>query len=248
MPTNEELYRMATGYITAALWSDAMPLCTCGSNPEMEHDGDCRAGESGGLDHLDVRAEDYFFVVNLCREFATAAGADLDTFANLRELHGYDRWECVGHDLRLTSAGHGTGFWDRDPDVDSLPCPSERSNERILEFYGARNRLNALAATSPFHRDGGGDVWQATPETCEFDPWPLDADAAPGDRWTCPSLTSAQRQAFIETGVVPFVEDTLEVGDAGFDAAFREYLATTPDHGYTVDPATGLPVNLEKKS
>jgi hypothetical protein len=167
------------------------------------------------LEHLDVRAEDYFFVLHLCREFATAAGADLDTFAalrELRELHGHDRWECVGHDLRLTSAGHGTGFWDRDPGVDSLPYPSERSNERIIEFYAARNRLNALARARPFHRDGGGDVWQATPTTCEFDPWPLTADAAPGDRWECPSLTSAQRQAFIETGVVPFAEDTLEVG------------------------------------
>lgn len=215
MPTNEELYRMATGYVTAALWADAMPQCTCGAHDSVEecdHKWPCKAEESGGLDHLDVHAEDYFFVLHVCRAFATAAGADLDTFAALRELHGHDRWECVGHDLRLTSGGHGTGFWDRDPDVDSLPYPSERSNERIVEFYGARNRLHALARTRPFDTSGGGDVFQDSPDTCTFDPWPLDADAAPGDRWECPALTSAQRQAFIETGVVPFVEDTLEVG------------------------------------
>ncbi len=220
--TTENLDDMTDGYITAALWADCMPLCTCGyleertggtvgREPMEDHAHECPANESGGLEHLSVSAEDWLYVRHLVAAFVAAAGEDLETFAALRSCDPSEGsvWSYIGHDLRLTSGGHGMGFWDRDPDVDKR----ERANAADLARYGAaRHRLTALAGTRPFDRTGGGDVWQTDDEHAAFDTLPLDADPAPGDRWVCPLLTSAQRQCWIETGRVPAVEDTYSVG------------------------------------
>jgi hypothetical protein len=208
MKTN--LDDMTHGYITAALWADCQPLCTCGGDvaERMGHDSDCPAEESGGLESLQVDAESWAYVRALVAAFAEAAGDDLEAFAELRELHGFDRWQCVGHDLRLTSCGHGTGFWDREP---TLPAVWSHGARRTA-FYAARDRLSALASDDRrFSRIGGGDCWQTSEDMATLDPLAFHADPAPGERWQCPALTSAQRQAWIESGIVPDVADTFPV-------------------------------------
>lgn len=203
----EDLHDMARGYITAALWTDAMPLCTCGAHDSVDqrdHDtSTCKAEESGGLEHLEVRAEDYVYVRELCERFARAAGAALVVYSDLRAFAPEEGsvWSYIGHDLRLTSAGHGTGFWDRDPE------PTNMREGDDVRFATARAELSELARQSPFHREGGGDVWQATEGVCHFDHWSLELNHAPGDRWEPPTLTSAQRQAWIEEGIVPTLEE-----------------------------------------
>lgn len=215
MIDSNALDEMAAGYVTAALWADAMPLCTCGGDvaERMGHDTDCPAEESGGLQDLTVTAEAWDYVRHLVEAFAREADGHLVVFANLREFDPSEGtvWNYIGHDLRLTSGGHGTGFWDRDPNLDNVG-DGEQGNRDLIRFYEARNTLNALAQASPFHRDGGGDVFQISDTTVDFDFWPLDPNAKPGDRWEGAPLTSAQRQAWIESGVVPRAEDTFPVG------------------------------------
>lgn len=206
MLTTDHLHRMTAGYITAALWADCMPLCDCGELDHGHlyarddvHSDDCASKESGGLEFLTVHAEDYAYCFALCSAFAKAAGRDLETFAKLRSCPDGDRWGCVGHDLRLTSGGHGTGFWDRE------------SKRPFFGWEVLRNRLSQLAGSRPFGRSGGGDVWQDSESTATFDHYPLDQNAAPGDRWESPSLTSAQRQAWIEEGRVPTLAEMAEI-------------------------------------
>lgn len=229
---------MTDGYIDAALWADCMPrnLCdVCGEEVTEEspaglmvhvgdhaNDADADAAahghaaacadyrdESGGLRDLRVDAETWSYVRALVGTFAEQAGDDLRVFvayagdADDPSVEG--RSSLAGHCLRLNSGGHGVGFWDREPAY-SYPDP------RLDEFLHARAVLSDLASRRPFDRTGGGDVWQADGERAEFDTWSLDADAAPGARWECPALTSAQRQAWIDTGRVPAVEDTFPVG------------------------------------
>lgn len=172
MATPDDIAAMARGYITAALWADCMPL-----------EGD----ESGGLEGLQVRPIDREYVEALCAAFALAAGDVLDTFAALRVLHGFDRWECVGHDLRLTSGGHGTGFWDRE----SIIAPAGD----VAAFELARDRLTDLAGSRPFSRDGGGDCYQVDDSTAHLDHWPLDPCAPPGERWEPFASSNAEQGA-----------------------------------------------------
>lgn len=204
----DDLESIADGYVTAALLADCMPmhLPAC---PAADGSGACdceSAQELGGLERLEPTAESRAYVVALVAAFAEAAGDDLVTFADLRERTGLDRWASVGHDLRLSSGGHGAGFWDRRTH-DGVTSP-----DLVDAFEAARDRLQALAYDDRrFTRIGGGDVWQLDDDTAEFDPLPFHAGAAPGDRWECPPLTSAQRQAWIETGRVPDVADTYGV-------------------------------------
>lgn len=201
---DEHLHDMTRGYITAALWSDAERLCGCAPKTDV---CDCEARkESGGLEGLEVRAEDYLYIRDLCERFAKDAGGDLDTFAELRSFDPSEGsvWSYIGHDLRLTSAGHGTGFWDREPAGEAATLRNA--------FFGARTRLSELASTKPYDRTSGGDVWQEDEHTCHFEWCSLEWDGAPGERWEPPSLTSAQRQCWIETGEVPDVNDTHPIG------------------------------------
>lgn len=210
---SEALHDMARGYITAALWADAERLCDCGA---LDHDHldarddihseGCAHEEHGGLEGLEVRAEDYVFVRELCRRFVDAAGDDLVTFANLRSFDAAEGsvWSHIGRDLRLTSCRHGTGFWDRESSRHAGP-ESDSGYDDV--FDAARNALTVLAQSRPFGLAEHYGVWQATEDTCHFDWFPLEPDAAPGDRWEPPTLTSAQRQCWIEEGIVPTPEE-----------------------------------------
>lgn len=95
---------MVDGYITAALWADLMP--------------DGEDGELGCTDpseYVDmVDPESRSAVVAYVASFAVANRDDLSTLAEMNAARG--EWtdaELAGHDLYLTGAGHGCGFWDR---------------------------------------------------------------------------------------------------------------------------------------
>lgn len=118
---------LARHYIIAALWAD----CVEGTNPRATK-------------QAIVRAE------KLAWEFLEAIGsAALELAKRAHEGRGYgahpdcgtDRpWlAALGHDLWLTSQGHGTGFWDRDElfgkHRDHLTAVAERFAGIYPEFY-----------------------------------------------------------------------------------------------------------------
>lgn len=98
MATIEQLQVMARHFIIAALWAE----CPEGTNPRATKQASAQA-------------------LTICTQFAESAGSLLDDAANRPGYgshpdcgtlhHGY---AAAGHDLWLTSQGHGVGFWDRD--------------------------------------------------------------------------------------------------------------------------------------
>lgn len=224
MITAQQVDEMTRGYITAALWADCVPLrCEhcggAGADPDAETSVLCPVcegadpEESGNLGHLKVDAKSLRYVWALCRYFADLHEADLTTFASLRRIVASEGtvWDHIGHDLRLTSGHHGTGFWDRDPDVDS----GSPSDTEILAFYAARAALTAASELAPFDRIGGGDCFQTDEDTASFD---FSADAALlrframangyPDPETGEAFSSAQRQHWVETGEIVETADT----------------------------------------
>jgi len=67
---------------------------------------------------------------NICLNFYDDNEQDCLLFVDQYQSN-YDLWECLGHDLWLTSAGHGVGFWDRDLDElgDRLTVACEKSQK-----------------------------------------------------------------------------------------------------------------------
>lgn len=105
MATIEQLQVMARHFIIAALWAE----CPEGTSP--------RATKQAQRDALTI-----------CTRFAESADTLLDDAAN-RPGYGshpdcgtlHPGYAAAGHDLWLTSQGHGVGFWDRDElDADDL--------------------------------------------------------------------------------------------------------------------------------
>ncbi len=105
MPTTEELQVMANHFIVAALWAE----CPEGTNPRATKQAHAQA-------------------LAICTSFAESAGALLIDAAN-RPGYGshtdcgnrHSGYAAAGHDLWLTSQGHGVGFWDRtELDADDL--------------------------------------------------------------------------------------------------------------------------------
>lgn len=175
MTYDSDIQQMADGYIEAALWADCEHMCTCETGDLSEaqylHADDCEyRNESGGLQGLDVSDQVRAYIEALCAKFVDLAGADLIVFAELRAFEPIDGtiWEHIGHDLRLTSGGHGTGFWDR---VIEVTNAVEGDQER---FEQAREALTALAHTKPFDRSGGGDCFQVDDSTARFEHYPID--------------------------------------------------------------------------
>lgn len=113
---------IVTGFITAALWAtdddDGEPL-------------------ERNYDRGDIAPEAMKKIKAYCAKFYKARRSDL---LDYREMREYDPsqgsvYEYAGHDLFLSSAGHGTGFWDRGLGAlgDRLHEAAEKLGE--LNFY-----------------------------------------------------------------------------------------------------------------
>lgn len=96
---SEIITKIVEGYITACLWSsvdqddEGLEIFYDEFEPSSQLKGEAR---------------------HLCGLFYDANESDCNLFAEQYTPSGeYDIWECLGHDLWLTSAGHGVGFWDR---------------------------------------------------------------------------------------------------------------------------------------
>lgn len=153
---------MVAGYIETALWADCIPDVDDYGKPL-----DGVSWDHGGMTHLAVPPDDRLYIQKLCALFASQAGDALTTFARMRRFDPNDGtvWHHIGHDLRLTSGGHGTGFWDRET-RDGIPWDD-------ASFFDARSQLSDLATSAPFDRTGGGDCWQVDEDTARFDHWTL---------------------------------------------------------------------------
>ena len=98
MASAEQLAVMADHFIIAAIWADAQE----GTHPRATKKARAAA-------------------LRICTRFAELAGELLDE-ATQREWYGshhdcgtnHPAFAAAGHDLYLTSQGHGVGFWDRD--------------------------------------------------------------------------------------------------------------------------------------
>lgn len=138
-----DIAEVAQGYIDAVLFADCQPDCGC--EPQTCH---C---ESGGMNHLEPTDDMREYVTILCGLFVSRHRADCEAYceqfggwSGATDSLGrseYSPSECLGHDISMTSRGHGVGFWDRD-----------------LGDLG--ERLTTAASTDPFDRTGGGDVWE----------------------------------------------------------------------------------------
>lgn len=105
MPTPEQIAVMAKHYVIAAIWAE----CPEGTRPR-------------------ATAAAHAHALKVCTAFAELAGPLLEEAAT-RDGYGshpdcgtvHPAYAAAGHDLWLTSHGHGVGFWDRDPlDADAL--------------------------------------------------------------------------------------------------------------------------------
>jgi hypothetical protein len=98
MATPGQLEVMARHYLIACIWADAPE----GTKPRATVSAFRKAMER-------------------CRTFAELAGPLLERAASIRAYGSHPDcggvhpgYAAAGHDLYLTSAGHGVGFWDRD--------------------------------------------------------------------------------------------------------------------------------------
>lgn len=62
----------------------------------------------------DLSAESRSKITGWVRAFLGEAEALVGAYECNRGVGEYSKWEQVGHDLWLTAAGHGAGFWDGD--------------------------------------------------------------------------------------------------------------------------------------
>lgn len=97
MMTNEQILEVTQGYIAAMLWST----------------GDGEENES--YEGFELSDEANTKAYQICFKFVFENLKDCQLFIEqYQPKYGCNVYECLGHDLWLTSAGHGVGFWDRD--------------------------------------------------------------------------------------------------------------------------------------
>jgi hypothetical protein len=104
MPTLTDVEDIARGYAHAATWADL----------QIESRPDEFGSESYlyGLDEIDEEGQR--IIRQQCFDFALHNSEDVDTYlAEIDVPHDSTAGEMCGHDLYLTSVGHGAGFWDR---------------------------------------------------------------------------------------------------------------------------------------
>lgn len=107
MLDREDFY---AGYVRSALWStvddshpDYDPVTGCGPTLAERFTAADLDPEPGALlrEQVLTWADEH---AALLADYVAQVGGDCD---------GLSASECAGHDLWLTSNGHGTGFWDR---------------------------------------------------------------------------------------------------------------------------------------
>ena len=117
---NKELIleKIVTGYIVAMLWSSCETHPTSGDDLES-------------LEDFEPSQELKEKALEICTEFYNKNESDCILFSEqYQPSQNFDVWECLGHDLWLTSAGHGVGFWDR-----GLSELGDRLTEACKEKY-----------------------------------------------------------------------------------------------------------------
>jgi hypothetical protein len=96
----DRIDRMTRGYIAAALGSSG------GTTPEGE--------ELESLEGYEFSDESKSKAWGICAAFYDRYTTDVNAYAGTyKPGNGADPYEHAGHDLWLTSGGHGVGFWDR---------------------------------------------------------------------------------------------------------------------------------------
>lgn len=91
--------KIVAGYVAACLWYS------------VDQDDD---GNETFFDEFEPSLQLKGEANYICALFYDQNTTDCDLFAEkYRPINEHDVWECLGHDLWLTSQGHGAGFWDR---------------------------------------------------------------------------------------------------------------------------------------
>ncbi len=127
MFTSEQLIEVTYGYIVAMLWST----------------GDGEEHESYEDFELSEPANDKAY--HICTQFVNNNFMDCQLFIEqYQPKQGHNVYECLGHDLWLTSAGHGVGFWDRGLD-DLGNRLSTASEEFAIDCYLGDDNLIYLS-------------------------------------------------------------------------------------------------------
>lgn len=115
------------GYAACALWADCIPL-------------DPDAVDVGGMLHLSYTGRTLQQLRAFLEPWIAANAEDLAAYVHECRTGGREGFNdadgppeaWAGHDLRLTSGGHGAGFWDRglgelgerlSDAARALPCP-----------------------------------------------------------------------------------------------------------------------------
>ena len=102
-PTDGDLADMLDGYLTAALWS---------TNDNSDESGGDPLDSNYNVS--DIADETAAKLRTLVETFARDNAATLRACIGKRGKYGHREcdWSLAGHDLWLTSNGHGAGFWD----------------------------------------------------------------------------------------------------------------------------------------
>lgn len=101
--TPQQTAEVIRGFIAAALWASTDDQ---GEPLDSSYTADSLTASA----RLSIESD--------VTEWVQANAADLQQYAAARTEQGIDEkdgtvYDCAGHDLFLTSAGYGVGFWDR---------------------------------------------------------------------------------------------------------------------------------------
>ena len=82
----------------------------------------------------------------ICREFYKKHKDVIEAYKIAMQKSGKyfesGEYANIGHDLWLTSQGHGAGFWDRDIDTELEKQLTEISQTYSFNVYVSRNKIN----------------------------------------------------------------------------------------------------------
>lgn len=140
MLDREALY---SGYVHAALWSTVDD-----THPDHDPVTGCGPALSERFSAADLDPQTNARLREQVLTWADEHAADLDAYVAQvgGDCGGLSASECAGHDLWLTSNGHGTGFWDRGLGAvgDQLADAARAFGERHFYADDGDGRLRVL--------------------------------------------------------------------------------------------------------